>query len=141
MMTQMNTNLFEALLIPRRELPQFGARYRVYKDAGNFILVEADSALEALKAYGVGQVHRIERDAIYLNNVLAPQALANVPALSVAEAAPLPPAAEPPAAAPPAAEIAAIASAEPAAATPPAAADAPLSPEDVNKLLNNPSAA
>ena len=130
-MTHMTPEAFETLPIPRKDLPQLGTRYRVYKDPENFILVEAASALEALKACGMEPVHRIERDTIHLNNVLNVQALAEAPAAAA------PPTAETPAATatpPPTAET--PAAAPPPAATPPADA-APLSPEDVNKLLQN----
>ena len=110
--------------------------YRVYKDAGNYITVEADSALEALKRCGLQNVYRIERDAIYLTNVLNVGALLSNPPPAAAVVAAEAPAAAPAAPTPPTAE--AQASSAPAAEAPVAdapAADVPLSTSDVDKLL------
>ena len=128
---------FEELVIPRRELPKLGGRYRVYKDVGNYITVEAASALEAFKQSGMPQAHRIQRDAIYLTNVLNLEALSQTPAPSVA------PPAETAAAAPDPAEAAPAAA--PAApegkSTVPPATETPLSSGDVDKLLKGEAAA
>jgi hypothetical protein len=127
---------FEELSIPRKELPRLANHYRVYKDEKDYITVEAESALEALNKSGLHKAHRIERNAIFLANVLNLEALSNRPA-SVAKEAVETPAAE--ASAPvtpetqqPAAEAVA---ATPATDTPAVAAEAPLSNSDVDKLL------
>ncbi|MDE3059743.1 MAG: hypothetical protein KGJ06_01880 [Pseudomonadota bacterium] len=114
-MTGTAAHIFEQLPIPRRELAVSGNRYRVYKDAKDFMLVEALNALEAFKSSGLPQAYRIERDGIYLQNVLDLKTLA-------------PLAAAPADAAVPVAEAAAAPAAE-------------LSGDDVNKLLDAPATA
>jgi len=125
---------FEELVIPRKELPQLSGRYRVYKDASDYITVEAGSALEALKLCGLPKVHRIERDAIYLTNVLNLQALSNTPAPAaptVGELELVPVAGATPPEAPAAASDAAPLALDAQAPV----ADAALSTADVDKLL------
>lgn len=62
--------------IPRREMPHLLAgHYRVYKDEKNYATVKAESALEALQITGMKQAYRIEREALYTNNVLSLSAL------------------------------------------------------------------
>lgn len=116
----MNTSeSFEALPIPRKDPSRTGnARYRVYKDADNFSLVVAETALEALKASGLEQAYRVERDSIDSVAVLDMKAWAALTEMADKPA----PAASPD-----------------AAAAPPPKAEDPLSNDDVNKLLNNKS--
>jgi len=119
---------FESLTLPHREVPQLTlSRYRVYKNAKDYVLVEAGNAMEALKTSGLAQATLIERDIFFSNNVLSVQTLEEKsPAAS-------PPAAEPAAAAAPVPEPK-QADAAPAQ-TSPAVAETPLSNDEVNKLL------
>lgn len=125
---------FEELVIPRKELPKLTSHYRVYSDATNFIVVEAENAIAAMKASAMQQVYRIVRDSIYLAPVLNLEKLANnPPPAAAAEQAP-PAAAATDAAAPPQ-----EAAAAPAPASAPAA-ETPLSTADVDKLLKGENA-
>ncbi|MDE3016961.1 MAG: hypothetical protein KGI29_08610 [Pseudomonadota bacterium] len=103
---------FEALPIPRKDPARAPIRYRVYGDATSFKLVEADNAAGALMASGLAKAWRIERYTPTSSAVLDSQIFSEV-------------AATPPAAA---------ATPETAEQKPPETA-APLSSEDVNKLL------
>lgn len=133
---EITPDMFRNLTLPRKEASSFSSsRYRVYKTAKEFVVVEAENAKAALAASGLTQARRIERENIYLNNVLtlspaAPQM--DKPEKTQAAEAPAatPEPAEVQEATPPAAEAQ-----ETAAAAPPAAAQAPLSNEEVNKLL------
>ncbi len=76
-----NTEPFEELMIPRRELHAPSAMiYRVYSDYKHFELVEAMSALDALAASKIKNVYKIERhdpladNVIHLNQVINPMA-------------------------------------------------------------------
>lgn len=121
---------FETLPMTRKDIPQPAAgSYRVYKSAKDFVVVEASSALEALQVSDVKAPYKIERESIDYISVLAPSAWGNRTVQAAPEATP---------------EVAAEAKetvfiGEPAAAAKPAEADAaaPLSNEDVSKLLNN----
>jgi len=63
--------IFEELPLPRRELPKFmGTHYRVYSDDTNFVAVKASNALEALKASGLENACRIQRDTILLHRIV-----------------------------------------------------------------------
>jgi hypothetical protein len=134
-----HTSAFESLTLPRKEVAQMAtSRYRVYTDASNFTLVDGGSALEALQASGQKQAHHIQRETIFLHNVLKVDALVQpaVPAPAAPETAPA--MAETASAAPAAAPAEAPAAKEAAAKPAPAA---PLSSDDVNKLLQeNPAA-
>ncbi len=55
---------FQPLELPRKGLPPSNNQYRVYKDEKEFNIVEAASALEALKASGLQKAHRIQRESI-----------------------------------------------------------------------------
>lgn len=62
---------FESLSLPHKEVPHLvGTRYRVYSDSKNYTLVEAGSALEAIQASGMKNVHKVLRDTIMLNTLL-----------------------------------------------------------------------
>lgn len=75
-----NTEAFENLPLPRKDFGQdMTNHYRVYKDARNYIVIKAGTALEALQSSGVGMAYKIERDAIDLNRVLAPDAWTKQP--------------------------------------------------------------
>lgn len=111
---------FEVLPIPRKELSQSAIEnYRVYKSANDYVVVPAQTALEALKASGLPVAYKIERDKIDLDKVLTPNAWATSAKIEEGSGPP-PPAATP--------EITATVSAP--------ATDTPLSSDDVNKLLN-----
>jgi len=128
---------FEELSLPRRSVTDIlVSRYRVYKDPDNYTLVDADNAQDAIKNCGMEKVHRIERDSIYLDNILNMKVLAPVqdmlviaPAVNVATKPPLPAIEAPQQAAPvePQQDIQPL----------PPAADAPLSSDEVSKLLGN----
>jgi len=117
------------------------SRYRVYTDPQNFVLIEADSALVALKNSGVPEAFRIERDSLHLNSVLKMEVLLNTANDKAPAAAPASPIATAPA------TPATVAAAEnppapaapeaPPAAAPAPAESAPLSSTDVDKLLNS----
>lgn len=124
-MSKKTDEAFEPLPLPKREFGQSPkGRYRIYSDDANYKVVEATSALEALQLSGLQQAHRIQRDAVFLVNVLEAGTLVSAPE-NGDEAAAVPAAAS---VAPPAAAA--------AADVPPAAADAPLSDDQVNKLLD-----
>ena len=53
---------FEQLSIPRKAMDGTVSRYRIYKNASEFSLVEASTALEALSAAGEKNVYKIVRD-------------------------------------------------------------------------------
>lgn len=62
---------FEGLSLPRKDLAlDLNRRYRLYRESGEIIAVDATTALEALQASGLTDVKRIERDSIDANNVL-----------------------------------------------------------------------
>lgn len=109
---------FVPLDLPKKGVAPAEGRYRVYKDAKDFTVHEAKSALEALQASGLKTAHRIERDSALASNL--------VDLKKIAAEAPPP----------------AAAAAAPAAATPPAAeevkpgaTDQNLSGDQVDKLL------
>lgn len=97
---------FESLSLPRKDLPQqMVSRYRVYKDPENYDIIEAISALDALKASGKEEVYKVERDTLKLYNVLDRQTIINsmdptpagdAPAVAAAPAAPVLPTNETP---------------------------------------------
>lgn len=125
------TEPFEALPMPRKDIPQpASGSYKVYKNAKEFVVVEAGSALEALQVSGVPLAYKIERESIDSIRVLGFTDWAQEPKPEVAKEA-----------APAAAttdtsqkETVLIPSQETAAAPPTAEA---LSNDDVNKLLNS----
>jgi hypothetical protein len=55
---------FEPLVIPRKEVPKSGSRYRVYRDSRNYTVVAANSAAEALEQYGDKNVHKLVRETL-----------------------------------------------------------------------------
>ncbi len=83
---------FSNLPLPRKELaPEVMHRYRVYAE-GTFKLVEAASALEALKQTGLANVTRVERDSIDHYPVLDMEAMDTIlaqPEAAIKEAAPV----------------------------------------------------
>lgn len=121
---------FENLNIPHKAIPNLSkTQYRVYKSAADFVVAEAENAQDAIKASNVENPLKVVRHDPTRDNVLGFVA-----------------AAEPAAAAPEAAQAAEAAS--PAPSTPAtneaAAAEAALSGEEVEKLLqakDSPSAA
>jgi hypothetical protein len=67
----MGEEVFSRLEIPQRGVAHMSApKYRIYSDEKHFIVVEAESAQIALERSGVKQPLRIQRDEIYLYNVL-----------------------------------------------------------------------
>lgn len=68
---------FEELIIPRKDLQDIAvSRYKVYKDVKDYILVEASSALDALKKSGINSVYKVQRydpmdeNVIHMSQVL-----------------------------------------------------------------------
>ena len=137
MSNQGSSHTFEPLTIPRKEVPLTTNRYRIYKDAKDFIVQEAASALEALQKSGLQQALRIERDNLFGTNIIDLEKIAIAPpALSqAAAAAPAAPEADKPAEAREAAKAEAPREAvkETSKEVP---QETPLSTEDVDKLLN-----
>lgn len=110
---------FEHLPMARASVPDvLMGQYRVYSSRSDFSTVTADSALQALEMSGLGRAYKIERHSMLAANVIAPSFWSDEkPVLtSSAEAAPQP----------------AIAPAE----TIEIAVEAPLSNNDIDKLLN-----
>lgn len=66
-----NTEQFEELFIPRREL-HFSdyTLYRIYRDSRSFELVEASSAIEALSKSKIRKVYKVERHDPMADNVI-----------------------------------------------------------------------
>jgi hypothetical protein len=121
---------FEALPMPRKDIPQPATgRYRIYKDARQYITVDADSALEALQQSGVGNAVKIERESIDYIRVMHASEWSNMdmPQTMAPQAQPMPQVVPENMPAPQAT------AAEPQAI----ASDAPLSNDDVSKLLNS----
>lgn len=71
---------FETLPLARREIPQPKDKhfYRIYKDAVEFTIVEAITALEALKVSGLSNVYKVLRETLDSHNVLTPDASAKM---------------------------------------------------------------
>lgn len=62
---------FEELIIPRRDMFDVtGSYYRVYSDSKNYTLVEATSALDALRNNGISKAYKIERHNPMGDNVI-----------------------------------------------------------------------
>ncbi len=144
------TEQFEELMIPRKELHISDAMfYRVYHDRIKFELVQAVSALDALSQSKVKNVYKIERhdpmsdNVIHLQQVMAASFPENKPANEHKEIVienqieQLP---EQDFSVAPVVEDVVIEAStvesEPVLASPPAASDAPLSNDDVDRLLN-----
>lgn len=105
----MKPHSFESLLLPQKGPPQgFSVRYRVYKNGKEFMHVDAGTALEALKASGLTEAYKIERDTIDAATVIDTSTWVN-PAVDAATQ-------------------------QPVQENAPAS---PLSHDEVNKLLNN----
>jgi hypothetical protein len=161
----MHKDEFSELVFPRKQLADGdNSRYRVYSTAKEFKVVHAKTAAEALKVSGVAKAWRIRREVLAEAYVIKQDTLAEmgrkleegtvvppppdeveiiekaVPLIEekteelaeeiTVHAAPsvaLPPPNPPPADLP----------AAPSATAPPVLPDVTLSPDDVNKLLNN----
>jgi hypothetical protein len=130
---------FETLSIPRKEIANARlSRYRVYETHSEFTVVEAESAADAFAKAGIARPQRIVRDSDRLDAIVSVQDEAVAPT-PVAPPASVP--IEPPAAAEPeeSKEPALAAIEEPAEPAAPAEetaqSDAPLSDDEVNKLL------
>lgn len=115
---------FEQLPLARPDMPPMPVgMYRVYKDKKIFSIVQAASALEALENSGFGHAIKIEREDMMSNNLLNPKFWeSDAPAPIVG--------AQPAESAPAASEV------QPAEAASAPSGDAPLSNNDVDKLLN-----
>jgi len=62
---------FEELIIPRRDMFNIAeTRYRVYFDAKNYKLIEAVSALDALRSSGISKAYKIERHNPMGDNII-----------------------------------------------------------------------
>ncbi len=99
---------FETLPIPQKGIPNNSVvRYRIYKDADNFVIVQAATALEAYESSGVKDAVKIERERLDGQAVLGmgtwKEAVAAAAPVADAPAAAAAPAAEAPAAEKPAA--------------------------------------
>jgi len=117
--------MFKTITYPRKEtLGTPLNRYRVYKDYKNFILIEAENAQAALQASGLKDVQRIIRDNLSLNTIITFGQMSN-------SSADKPDNENSPAVKETAASDAAPAQQQAAAG----ADDAPLSNDDVDKLL------
>lgn len=55
---------FEDLQIKRKSLPDVLVGYRVYRDAKNFIIVQAPTAAAALTQSGIANAFKIERELV-----------------------------------------------------------------------------
>ena len=64
---------FAELSIPKRSLANkdSGMKYRVYTDPHNFMMVNADTALEAIRKSGINNPFRIIRDSTYYEKMLS----------------------------------------------------------------------
>lgn len=112
--------------MPRKDIPQpASGSYRVYSNAKEFVVVNASSALEALQASGVQSAYKIERESIDYVHVLSPSAWSN----SASAQVPVPNSV--------AAEAKETVFIPEATAQVSKDAEAPLSNDDVNKLLNS----
>lgn len=66
-----NTEQFEELFIPRRELHISDSMiYRVYRDNRNFELIEAPSVIEALSKSKIRNAYKVERHDPMADNVI-----------------------------------------------------------------------
>ena len=130
-MTTLSTdNAIEILPLPRKDFPMANAsQYRVYTDEAHFTIVQALSALEALRTSGVWSPYKIERESLDLTQVFNPQHwFSDMPAA---------PAVSEPAAAvevPSANTEPVVAASEEVAEK--SVVELPLSNDDVDKLLN-----
>jgi hypothetical protein len=71
MKEEMEELVFEPIDFPRMELPHLiASRYRIYSDANNYTLVEAESALQAMESSGVTNIFRIQRESILLRRII-----------------------------------------------------------------------
>lgn len=86
---------FENLPLPRKDMPAYGKRYRVYKAGGEFVIVAANTALEAIRNSAFENIHRIELESLDANNVLTPKQSAEILLGGQVDAA-VPPAADTP---------------------------------------------
>jgi hypothetical protein len=116
--------IFQPVTLPRKEMSSgIQDYYRVYSEAGKYVLVAAQSARDAFKASGMATALRIERDALFFQNVMKKDAS---PVAGEAVAADVPVAVV---------DIVDAAPAEAEKAIPAPPSDAPLSDEEVSKLL------
>lgn len=139
------TEPFEELIIPRKELHDSSAVvYRVYSNSRNFELVEAVSALDALAQSKIKNVYKVKRhdplgdNVIHLNQVIKEEPVVeNEPQIQVAPALVIEQIAELATEEPQPEAIMEIA-VEPEVESPPVAVEAaPLSNDDIDKLLNS----
>jgi len=70
---------FEALLIPRKELAGASiCKYRVYRTAEDFLVVEAATARDALEVSGVKQAYKVMREDLRMQTVIQISAQSSV---------------------------------------------------------------
>ncbi len=121
------TEPFEELFIPRKEMGSSDTTvYRVYSDYNNFELVEATSALDALSQCKIKKIYKVERhdplgyNVIHFNNVMQMAAKTDVKDNLA-----------------PSKQDAVVSQAIEQSPPPAATEAAPLSNDDVDKLLNS----
>jgi hypothetical protein len=69
---------FETLPLPKKDSLSTAGSYRVYKDATDFTMIAASTALEAMKTSGMEAIYKIERYDLSSNNVLDPKMSADI---------------------------------------------------------------
>jgi hypothetical protein len=75
MMTQPSQVDFEIMPITKCDIPRLlEGSYRVYKSYREYVVVSAESALEALQLSGLDNVHKIERESMDNISVLSASA-------------------------------------------------------------------
>ncbi|MDX2113709.1 MAG: hypothetical protein SFW63_08275 [Alphaproteobacteria bacterium] len=120
--------------MPRKNVPQlFGGSYRVYRSSRDFVVVEADSALEALERSGLHSAVKIERESMDNISVLSAAAWRTGVFSAPPAQTPAPTDAAPAAASAQEAKDTILLDVPQTAP----AADQPLSNDDVEKLLKN----
>jgi len=130
----MKSTTFESLPLPNKDLSGISRnRYRVYSSPGQYVMVEAPNAKLALEASKVEKPYRVERDVVNFHNLVQLDDLtkATTDMERMDKPAETPHVAEyvtAPVETPPEPEL-------PAEVKPEAKEDAPLSTEDVDKLL------
>ena len=69
---------FEDIAIPSKDIPYEGKRYRVYKNEREFILVNAASALEAIRNSGIQNIYKLDLESLDKMRVMDPAKSAEV---------------------------------------------------------------
>jgi len=73
MPVEMQTNdAFTPMQLPRRDMPELEiCHYRIYKSAKEYVIVEAASAVEAMRVAGIGRPYRVLREVALHKTLLA----------------------------------------------------------------------